>query len=307
MADIKELLNDIISGGNNATTTVVVPTENNATFDPESYKEKLAFGVLKDMTHAMMHDEKLSDDSMVDKSIMDHIHNDYKGTCFGYLSDARDRLKSPLLNDIIQEIEEAAIMEEADFKEKGYVRDNHKISSDILKDNPDYKTFRAKLTEETSNMVINDMANEILRSRGTPTFDNLDEKIKPVAEDPNKDTVDDTGMGPSASTDESFENSAADEDTSTEATFSEEEQELPTAPTEDMADTTPDTSFEDKGVTESAILRMTETIVTESYMNGNTPLTTEQGMEKAICEYCVQQLCFLFKDTSRSPFDKLLK
>ena len=51
---------------------------------------------------------------------------------------------------------------------------------------------------------------------------------------------------------------------------------------------------------------MSQTIVTESYAAGN-PLTTEQGMEKAICEYCVQQLCFLFKDTSRSPFDKLLK
>lgn len=274
MSDIKSLLNDIITNGNTTGNVVPTPTDSNLTFDKDAVKEKLAFGVIKDMTKAMMNDEKLSDEKMLDDSIMDHVKNDYKGTCFGYLNDAQKRLKSPLLADVIQEIEEYAIMEEADFNEKGYVSDNHKISEDILKDNPDYKTFRKKLTEETSNMVVNDVANEVLKTKDTPVFD-IDDKIKPVTNDPNAIT-DETGEGPS--------------------TVTEEDQELPTAPVEDFGNS----------VSESAILNMTGTIVAESYANGK-PMTTEQGMEKAICEYCVQQLCFLFKDRSRSPFDKLLK
>jgi len=286
MADnIKSLLNDIIAGGSENGPHVSQDTTSNVTFNKDDVKEKLAFGIIKDMTKAMMHDEKLSDEKMLDDSIIDHVKNDYKGTCFGYLNDAQKRLKSPLLADVIQEIEEYAIMEEADFNEKGYVSDNHKIDSDILKDNPDYKTFRKKLTEETSNMVVNDVANEVLKTKETPVFD-IDDKIKPVTNETaptdeslnvsEEDVTDDTGEGPS--------------------TVSEDEQELPTAPVEDF----------NNPVSESAIINMTGTIVAESYANGN-PMTTEQGMEKAICEYCVQQLCFLFKDTSRSPFDKLLR
>lgn len=272
MPGIQSLLNDIIAGGSNANEAPSVAVSQNVTFDKDAVKEQLAFGIIKDMTKAMMHDEKLSNEKMLDDSIMDHVSNDYKGTCFGYLNDAKKRLKSPLLEDIIEKIEEYAIMEEADFKEKGYVADNHKINTDILKDNPDYKTFREKLTKETSNMVVEDVANAITKSQDTPVF-NVDDKIKPVSSE--EELKDETGEGP--------------------ATISEEEQELQTAPVEDFAN-----------VSESAILTMTGTIVSESYANGS-PMTTEQGMEKAICEYCVQQLCFLFKDTSKSPFDKLLK
>jgi len=122
-------------------------------------------------------------------------------------------------------------------------------------------------------MVVNDVSNELLKSNQAPDFSNIDNKIKPVSKDENT-----TPEGE-------------------EEPLTEEEQELPTTPVEeDMMQTQ----------TESAIINMSQTIVTESYAAGK-PMTTEEGMEKAICEYCVQQLCFLFKDTSRSPFDKLLK
>lgn len=265
---ISSLLNDIIANGSNATTTVVNPSNVNVSFDKDKEKNKLAFGVIKDMTKAMMADD-VPDESMVDASIMDHIQNDYKSTPFGYLNDAKNRLKSPLLESLVEAIEDTVIQEEADFKEKGYVSDNHKISSDILEGNPDYQTFRDKLAKETSNMVVNDVAGELLKSNQAPDFSNIDNKIKPVSK-----------------------NEAAPE--GGEEPVTEEEQELPTTPVEENMQT------------ESAIINMSQTIVTESYAAGK-PMTTEQGMEKAICEYCVQQLCFLLKDTSRSPFDKLLK
>ena len=266
---ISSLLNDIISNGSNATTTVVNPSDANVSFDKDKEKDKLAFGVIKDMTKAMMADD-VPDESMVDSSIMDHIQNDYKSTPFGYLNDAKNRLKSPLLESLVEAIEDTVIQEEADFKEKGYVSDIHKISSDILEGNPDYQTFRDKLAKETSNMVVNDVSSELLKSNQAPDFSNIDNKIKPVSKN--------------EATPEGGE----------EEPVTEEEQELPTTPVEENMQT------------ESAIINMSQTIVTESYAAGK-PMTTEQGMEKAICEYCVQQLCFLLKDTSRSPFDKLLK
>lgn len=276
MAEIQSLLNDIIAGGSNiaAVTNAEPAADAKLLFDSDAFKEKLAFGIIKDMTKAMMHDEPLSDDSMIDKSIMNHIKNDYKGTCFGYLNDAKRRLKSPLLADVIHTIEEYAIMEEANIKEKGYVSDNHKINTDILKDNPDYQTFRAKLTEETSNMVVNDVANEVLKTRDTPVFD-IDDKIKPVPAD---------------------EMEKAEDNNNGEADNSNISDDVNMGTTEDFGSAT----------SESAIFNMAGTIVTESYAEG-IPMTTEQGLEKAICEYCVQQLCFLFKDPSRSPFDRLLK
>lgn len=266
---ISSLLNDIISNGSNATTTVVNPSDANVSFDKDKEKDKLAFGVIKDMTKAMMADD-VPDESMVDSSLMDHIQNDYKSTPFGYLNDAKNRLKSPLLESLVEAIEDTVIQEEADFKEKGYVSDNHKISSDILEGNPDYQTFRDKLAKETSNMVVNDVSSELLKSNQAPDFSNIDNKIKPVSKN--------------EATPEGGE----------EEPVTEEEQELPTTPVEENMQT------------ESAIINMSQTIVTESYAAGK-PMTTEQGMEKAICEYCVQQLCFLLKDTSISPFDKLLK
>lgn len=294
MSEISSLLNDIISGGTPVVSTVKQTPDAVTTFNPDEVKEKLAFGIIRDMTKAMMNDEKLSDEKMLDDSIMDHVKNDYKGTCFGYLNDAQKRLKSPLFEDIIFKINEYALMEEADFNAKGYVTDNHKIDSKILDDNPDYKTFRQKLAAETSNMLVEDVAAEVLKKKETPVFD-IDDKLKPVTEE--EPTVE-----PSADTDTGSENidtgTDVDMGSSAEVPMNEEDQELQTAPVED---------FNDNQMSESVILRMTGNIVMESYMNGS-PMTTSKGMEKAICEYCVQQLCFLLKDRSaRNPYSKYLK
>lgn len=285
MAEIRELLNDIISSGNKE--NVVTPINNqNFVFDPEDRREKYAFGIIRDMTKAMMKDEPLSNEEMLDDSILDHIHKDYKGTCFGYLNDAKKRLHSPLFESLLESIEDAVFMEAEDFKAKGYVADNHKINMDIIKDNPDYQTFRDKLSKETSNMVVNDVAKEVLKTKDTPVF-NIDEKIKAVSNDPNEAEFE---SGPEAEGQDNIDV----EDTG-DGNITEQDQELQTAPVEDI----------ENPLSESMIVRMTQNIVSESYVQGK-PMTTDQGMEKAVCEFCVQQLCFLVKDHTKKPFDKYL-
>jgi hypothetical protein len=157
---------------------------------------------------------------------------------------------------------------------------------DIIKDNPDYQTFRDKLSKETSNMVVNDVAKEVLKTKDTPVF-NIDEKIKAVSNDPNEAEFE---SGPEA---EGQDNINV-EDTG-DGNITEQDQELQTAPVEDI----------ENPLSESMIVRMTQNIVSESYVQGK-PMTTDQGMEKAVCEFCVQQLCFLVKDHTKKPFDKYL-
>ena len=119
--DVRSLLDSIIHNTNqsfsqNDSKTVddaesvgVTVKHNNfhpQTFDSGKFREKLSLYVLHDLVGAMMHDETTDLDCMIDQSIMKHIKDDYNGTCYGYLCNARDRLKSPLLGDIIQEVED---------------------------------------------------------------------------------------------------------------------------------------------------------------------------------------------------------
>ena len=109
--DVKNLLDSIIDNTNNSypvggkgpvynkDTVGVDITHNNfhpQTFDKGKFKEKLSMYVLKDLVCAMMHDETTDLDAMIDESIMRHIKNNYNGSCYSYICNARDRLKSPL-------------------------------------------------------------------------------------------------------------------------------------------------------------------------------------------------------------------
>ena len=246
--DIKSLLDSIIDDTNNSfqkkndivvknNSVGAVHHHNNfhpVTFDAGKFREKLSLYVLKDLICAMMHDETTDLDGMIDESIQRHIHNDYNGTCYGYLCNARDRLKSPLIGDIIQEIDDKTEdVEDALNNTKDADLMNGEIDTkELLKNVDNYDTFRDKLKEQVSKKVVNDVSGVITQRNDAPVFDDLDEELTKT----DKDDV----------------------------------------------------------TNESVILRICGSIVTESAI-AKKPISTEEGLNKAIVEYCIAEMDYLFK------------
>lgn len=244
--DVKSLLDSIIDNTNNSFQNkgVSVGTDDHvsmqhpATFDSGKFREKLSLYVLKDIISAMMHDETTDLDAVIDRSIQNHIGNDYNGTCYGYLCNARDRLKSPLLGDIIQEIDDKT-EEVADALEATKDVDliNGQIDTkELLKNVTDYDTFRDKLKEQVSKKVVDDVSGVVSQRNDAPVFDDLDDKLIEIDKDDANEDV----------------------------------------------------------TSESVILRMCSSIVTEYAIN-KTPISTEDGLNMAIVEYCVAEMDYLFK------------
>lgn len=188
MPDIKNLLDSIIDNTDNSYTIggmssgqPVPNTLHPKTFDTNEFREKLSLYVLKDLVCAMMHDETKDLDNMIDESIQRHIHDDYKGTCYGYLTCARDRLKSPLFTDIIQEIDDAVtnVSITISSTKDPSVADNIDVK-DLLKNVNNYDDFRNLLKDKVSEKVVNDVAKELTKGNEAPVFDDIDNKIKPV-------------------------------------------------------------------------------------------------------------------------------
>lgn len=245
--DIKSLLDSIIDDTNNSFQNKKTPMDpetvgamhhhNNfhpVTFDAGKFREKLSLYVLKDLICAMMHDEVTDLDGMIDESIQRHIHHDYNGTCYGYLCNARDRLKSPLIGDIIQEIDDKTEeVEDALNDTKDADLMNGEIDTkELLKDVDNYDTFRDKLKEQVSKKVVDDVSGVIAQRNDAPVFDDLDEELTKT----------------------------------------------------DKEDVT----------NESVILRICGSIVTESAI-AKKPISTEEGLNKAIVEYCIAEMDYLFK------------
>lgn len=240
--DIKELLDSIIDNTNNS-----YPDKKHCcgdshdcctvTFDKGQFREKLSMFVLKDIICAMMHDETKDLDSMIDESIMQHIHDNYNGSYYGYLMNSRDKLNSPILSDIIQELDDKT-------NEVAHIISNKKDTdvaektniNDVLKNVDNYDELRAKLKDRVTQKVIDDVAGVAVTSNDAPVFDKLDEKL-----------------------------------TKTD--------------TNDVTE-------------ESVILRMTGSIVTESAIAGNR-MSTEEGINRAIVQYCLNEMDFLFKQTPK--------
>ena len=191
MADIKNLLdgiiertntaypasaNNVTSGNLGALHKVNTPT----TFDKGAFKEKLAMYVLKDIIQAMMMDDTSDLDNTIDTSILRHMHDDCGCSCYNYLSNARHKLKSDLLGDIIQEIDNTAdeVTVKVSITKDPSVADQVDIK-EILKNVENYEDFTKLLKEKTSNQVVNQMKNVLLQSNDAPTFDakTLDQKI----------------------------------------------------------------------------------------------------------------------------------
>ena len=246
--DIKSLLDSIIDDTNNSfqkkndiavkdDSVGAVHHHNNfhpVTFDAGKFREKLSLYVLKDLICAMMHDETTDLDGMIDESIQRHIHDDYNGTCYGYLCNARDRLKSPLIGDIIQEIDDKTeeVEDELNDTKDEDLMNGELDTAELLKDVPDYDTFRDKLKEQVSQKVIDDVSGVIAQRNDAPVFDDLDKELEKT----------------------------------------------------DANDVT----------NESVILRICGSIVTESAI-AKKPISTEEGLNKAIIEYCIAEMDYLFK------------
>jgi hypothetical protein len=259
--DVKNLLDSIIDDTNNSypaggkgpvydkETVGAYNTHNNfhpQTFDKGKFREKLSLYVLHDLVGAMMHDETTDLDNMIDESIMKHIKNNYNGSCYSYLTNARDRLKSPLLADVIQEVDAKTDEVEEELEEtKDEDTLNFEINiKDLLKDVVDYDDFREKLKDQVSKKVVDDVAGVITQRNDAPIFPDLDEKL-------NKQDADEV----------------ADEEKAAEG---------------------------EDHTTESVILKLTGAIVTEAAIN-KVSMSTEEGMNRAVVEYCLNEMDYLFK------------
>ena len=254
MPDIKSMLDAIIDGANNKFPNTVNSTIHQnpgtdmpQTFDAGKFREKLSLYVLKDIVCAMMHDETKDLDGMIDQSIMKHIHDDYGCTCYNYLCKAKDKLNSPIMSDIIQEIDEKTLQVQSkvvDRQDDSFTDDAANLK-DELKNIENYDELRERLKEIVSNKVVNDVAKVITQSNDAPVFDDLDEKL----EEKKSDKLDEN---------------------------------------EEKTDKLDETT------NESVILRMSGQFVTEAAMAGK-PISTEEGMNRAIIEYCLCEMDYLFK------------
>ena len=247
MPDIKSMLDSIIDGANNKFPNTVNSTIHQnpgvdmpQTFDAGKFREKLSLYVLKDIICAMMHDETKDLDGMIDQSIMRHIHDDYNTTCYGYLCKSRDKLNSPILSDIVQEIDSKTMtvqMKVVDRQDDSFTADAENLKEE-LKNIDNYDELREKLKEIVTNKVVNDVAKVLTQSNDAPVFTDLDDKLAEKKENKLK----------------------TDEETTNE----------------------------------SVILRMSGQFVSEAAMAGK-PISTEEGMNRAIIEYCMNEMDYLFK------------
>lgn len=266
--NVKDMLDSIINNTDNsyqkdakgpafkANTVGATVTSNNfhpQTFDSGKFKEKLSLYVLHDLVNAMMADDTEGLDEMVDKSIMNHINNNYDGSCYGYLCAARDRLKSPILAGVVQEVDDITEETSEELEEN---KDDDTLAGNIniqvlLKDVTDYDTFRDKLKDAVSKKVVDDVYGVVTKRNDAPVFDDLDEELEKK----------DKG--------EVQEKAEADAE-------------------EDVTE-------------ESVIMRLTGAIVTEHAI-AKDPISTDEGMDQAIVEYCLHELDMCFKAKPKTSF-----
>ena len=317
--NIKDLMDDIIKDTDKRYSKDEDCYEK---FDGDAYREKLSMFVLKDIIDAMMAHDTKDLDGMIDDSIMKHIHDDYKGTCYGYLCNARDKCKSPLLAQIIQEIEgkTAEVAMECELTKNHPVVESADVK-EMLKGVDDYDSFIEKLATEVSQKVVNDVAG-LLTDGGAkaPSFSDLDDKIELQTTDIN-DKNDETEAGAAEETpsdeegkDESTDvniNINADEDKDKDENKDQNATEVKTE--EDASAAAPASPSENVGVTdsgaetaagtsdipttESVILTMCGNIVFEAALQG-IQMETEEGIERAVVQYCLAQMDYMFKQPS---------
>ena len=186
--DIKDLINGIIDSTDNSypTSPANINVKNpTLTFDKGAFREKLSLCVLRDIVHAMLDDDYEDMDGMIDRSIINHIAADYNGSCYDYLCKSRDATKSPMISDIIQEIDDT-VEDTADkaARDKEVVIDDISLQNvvnplDLEKRVDNYAQFREEIKKKVADKIINSVVAELVGNNDAPKFkDNLDASLK---------------------------------------------------------------------------------------------------------------------------------
>ena len=289
MPDIKDLLDDIIKDTDKSYEDKhKAPEESHyEKFDRVNFREKLSLYVLRDLISAMMHDDTKDLDGMIDQSIMRHINTNYGGSCYDYLKSSCEKLQSPLIGDIIMEINDQCDKVEQEVcltKDPRVIEEAALKTKELLKNCDNYEEFRQNLMNKVSKDIVEDVTNVVVNGNEAPVFDDLDASLnKKSKEDKEK---------------EKKESEKKEENQDENATPQTQDQQ-PNQSSETPADTTR---------TESVILKMCESIVTESYVKEHKKMTSEEGLNRAIIEYCLVQMDGLFKQNPKQDgFDRYLK
>lgn len=183
MADIKDLIGDIIDTTDNSypsSPTNTAETNPVLTFDKGSFREKLSLGVLRDIISAMLNDETEDMEGLIDKSIINHLKRDYDGSCYDYLCKSRDKCCSPMLTDVIQEIDDKT---EEVANKIALSKDDTTLTDlsdplELEKAVDNWKEFRENIKKKVSRKIIDSVAAELTQN-DDPTFvDNLDDSLK---------------------------------------------------------------------------------------------------------------------------------
>ena len=283
MPDIKDLLDSIIKDNDKDYSDKRKAEEGNSDhvkFDRVNFREKLSLYVLRDLISAMMHDDTKDLDNMIDSSIMRHINHNYGGSCY-------EKLQSPLIGDIIMEIEDECDKVEQEVcltKNPNCIEEAALKTKELLKNCDNYEEFRQNLMNKVSKDIVDDVTNVVVNGNEAPVFDDLDASLnKKSKEDKEKDKK------------EAEENANKEEDQKTPETQDQQPNQASETPADQVK-------------SESVILKMSEAIVTESYVKEHRKMTTEEGLNRAIIEYCIVQMDGLFKQNPKQDgFDRYLK
>ena len=289
MPDIKDLLDSIIKDTDKSYEDKHEASEDPhpMKFDKVNFREKLSLYVLKDLISAMMHDETKDLDGMIDSSIMRHINHNYGGSCYDYLKSSCKNLQSPLIGDIIMEINEQCDKVEQEVcltkKEPDYAQEAALKTKELLKNCENYEEFRQNLMRKVSRDIVDDVTNVIVNGNEAPVFDDLDESLnkkskekkeKEESEEEKKDEQQENG---NPQTQDQQQNQSSE------------------TPAENMA-------------SESVIIQMCGEIVTECAIQEHRKMSVEEGMNRAIIEYCIVQMDGLFKQNPKQDaLDKYIK
>lgn len=184
MSNIKSMIDKIINDTRDSYKSynekLTTGNDEVKSFDATEYKNRLSMCVLKDIISAMMHDETKDLDCTIDQIIMKHIKDNNHGSCYDYLKKAGDTLKSPIITDIISNIDNktANIKSMLEIKkDDDVIAEGELTVKEILKDVDNYDELREKIKEHVSQKVIDDVSGVITKSNDAPVFDDIDEKL----------------------------------------------------------------------------------------------------------------------------------
>lgn len=185
--NVKQLIDQVIADTpNNGFDSQGTTDRGFPQFDKRECKNKLSMLVLKDLIQGMMRDEPIEGlDNMIGQSLGKYLNDPaFKNVdAYDYICQSRDRLSSPLLGELIQELDTATDELETKAKDGEKVDLDNVNVNDILKKVENYDDLRKTLKEIVSQKVVRDVTKNILNSDDSPTFGNLDEKLAKVSDE----------------------------------------------------------------------------------------------------------------------------